>query len=136
MKYLTIGQLAQQAGVGVETVRFYERRGLLAEPDRKVSGYRQYQEEVVERLQFIRSAKELGFTLKEIKELLSLRIDPSSSCADVKRRAEAKIADIDSKLRALRKMKQALVKLTQACSGQAPTSECPILESLEGKRTP
>lgn len=135
MKYLTIGQLARQAGVGVETVRFYERQGLLQEPARKGSGYRQYDEEVIERLLFIRAAKELGFTLNEIKELLSLRLDPASSCADVKQRAEAKIADIDNKLRTLRKMKQALIQLTKSCSGEAPTTECPILESLEGKRT-
>ena len=90
MKSLTIGQLARNGGVGVETVRFYERKGLLAEPDRRPSGYRQYDEDVVDRLRFIRRAKELGFTLNEIKELLSLRIDPTTTCADVKSRAEEK----------------------------------------------
>lgn len=131
MKPLTIGQLAGRAGVGVETVRFYEREGLLDEPPRRESGYRQYEEVVVDRLRFILRAKELGFTLKEIKELLSLRLDPSTTCADVKRRAEAKITDIEEKIRTLRRMKRALVKLTRACSGQGPTSECPILESLD-----
>lgn len=134
MKSLTIGQVAREAGVGVETVRFYERQGLIEEPNRRASGYRQFDEEVVERLQFIREAKELGFTLGEVKELLSLKVDPSSSCSDVKNRAEAKIADIEQKIRTLQRMKQALEKLTKACSGDGPTSECPILETLDGRR--
>ncbi len=131
MKSLTIGQLAKRADVGVETVRFYERKGLLEEPDRRPSGYRQYDEGVVRRLEFIRRAKELGFTLKEIKELLSLKIDPSTTCADVKQRAETKIEDIESKIRTLQRMKRALVKVTKSCSGSGPTSECPILETIE-----
>lgn len=131
MEILTIGQLAAQARVGVETVRFYERKGLLEEPNRKPSGYRQYKQETVARLRFIRRAKELGFTLKEIKELLSLRVDPSTSCADVRAQAVTKVDDIESKIRTLQRMKQALVKLTKACSGIGTTSECPILESLD-----
>lgn len=134
MKTFTIGQVAREAGVGVETVRFYERQGLIEEPSRRASGYRQFDEGVVDRLRFIREAKELGFTLNEIKELLSLKVDPSSSCADVKGRAEAKIADIEEKIRTLQRMKRALVKLTKACKGDGPTSECPILESLDGKK--
>lgn len=131
MKPLTIGQVARQAGIGVETVRFYEREGLIEEPDRRASGYRQFEEAVVDRLRFIREAKELGFTLKEIKELLSLKLDPRSSCAEVKERAEAKIDDIEEKIRMLQRMKRALGKLTKACSGNGPASECPILESLD-----
>jgi MerR family mercuric resistance operon transcriptional regulator len=135
MQLLTIGQLAKCVDVGVETVRFYERKGLLAEPDRKPSGYRQYDEEVVQRLRFIRRAKELGFTLNEIKELLSLRLDPSTTCVDVKRRAEEKIGDIEPKIRTLQRMKKALVKVTNACKGRGALSECPILESLDnGKK--
>lgn len=130
MKLLTIGQLAGRAGVGVETVRFYEREGLLDEPARRESGYRQYTENVVHRLRFIRRAKELGFTLNEIKELLSLRLDPSTTCADVKSRAEAKIKDVDEKLRTLQRMKRALARLTKSCAGRGPISECPILDSL------
>jgi len=133
MKTLTIGQVAREAGVGVETVRFYEREGLIEEPSRRASGYRQFDEAVVDRLRFIREAKELGFTLNEIKELLSLKLDPASSCADVKGRAEVKIADIEEKIRTLQRMKRALVKLTKACSGDGPTGACPILESLDGK---
>jgi len=131
MKPLTIGQLAKRANVGVETVRFYERQGLLDEPDRRASGYRQYDEGVVLRLQFIRRAKELGFTLKEIKELLSLKLDPSTTCADVKERAEAKIVDIEGKIRTLQRMKRALAKVTKSCSGSGPANECPILETIE-----
>jgi MerR family mercuric resistance operon transcriptional regulator len=131
MKPLTIGQLANRAGVGVETVRFYEREGLLDEPARRGSGYRQYTENVVGRLRFIRRTKELGFTLKEIKELLSLRLDPSTTCADVRTRAQAKIADIEEKIRTLQRMKKALVKVTDSCSGRGPTSECPILEAFD-----
>lgn len=131
MKPLTIGQLAKRADVGVETVRFYEREGLLEEPDRRASGYRQYDEGVVRRLEFIRRAKELGFTLKEIKELLSLKLDPSTTCADVRERAETKIEDIESKIRTLQRMKRALVKVTKSCIGSGPTSECPILEAIE-----
>jgi MerR family copper efflux transcriptional regulator len=135
MKPLTIGQVASRAGIGVETVRFYERQGLLEEPARKDSGYRQYPKEAVARLRFIGKAKELGFTLKEIKELLSLRLDPTTSCADVKRRAEEKIADIEAKIATLQRMRRALVKLTKECSGRGPISECPILDALEPEET-
>ncbi len=130
MKSATIGQVARQAEVGVETVRFYEREGLLEVPPRRPSGYREYGEEAVARLRFIKRAKQLGFTLKEIKELLALRRDPSTSGADVKRRAEAKIADIEMKIRALQKIKKALSKLTTACSGHGTSAECPLLASL------
>ena len=131
MKPLTIGQVARQAGIGVETVRFYEREGLLQEPSRRASGYRQYPEDVVARLRFIRRAKELGFSLKEIKELLALRVDPTTTCWEVKEQAEAKITDIDGKIASLLRMKRALVKLTATCRGQGPTSECPILDALD-----
>lgn len=130
-KPLTIGLVARRAGVGVETVRFYERQGLIEEPPRRLSGYREYDDEVVARLGFIRRAKELGFTLKEIKELLSLRRDPSTPAGDVKRRAEAKIADIETKMRTLQKMKKALGKLTSACCGSTTTAECPLLHALD-----
>ena len=131
MKPLTIGQVARSAGVGIETVRFYERQGLLEEPARKESGYRQYPEDVVARLRFIKRAKELGFSLKEIKELLVLRVDPDTTCAEVKSRAEAKIADVEEKIQALQRIKKALVQLTTVCRGRGPTSECPILDALD-----
>lgn len=131
MKLLTIGQLARRAGIGVETIRFYERQGLLAAAARQASGYRQYGDDTVVRLRFIRRAKELGFSLKEIKELLGLRLDPSTTCAEVRGRAQAKLDDIEAKIEALLRMKKALTKLTRACSGRGPTSACPILEALE-----
>ena len=130
-KPLTIGLVARRAGVGVETVRFYERQGLIEEPPRRLSGYREYGDDVVSRLGFIRRAKDLGFTLKEIKELLSLRRDPATPAADVKRRAEAKIADIETKIHTLQKMKKALVKLTSACCAHETTAECPLLHALD-----
>jgi MerR family transcriptional regulator, copper efflux regulator len=132
MKPLTIGQLARRAGVGVETVRFYERQGLLDEPARRESGYRQYPEEAVRRLRFIKRAKGLGFTLKEIAELLALRHDPDGDTADVKRRAETKIADIDARIHDLQRTRAALLKLVHACPGEGPLGDCPILEALEG----
>jgi Cu(I)-responsive transcriptional regulator len=132
MKTLTIGQVARQAGVGVETVRFYEREGLLEQPARRESGYRQYEDGVVARLRFIRRAKELGFTLKEIRELLALRDDPDASRADVRQRAEDKVADIEARVRDLLRMRDALLRLTAACHGQGPADGCPILDALSG----
>lgn len=131
MKPFSIGEVARRAGIGVETVRFYERQGLITDPARSPAGYRQYDEETVARLLFIRQAKELGFTLNEIKELLSLRLDPTSSCADVKGRAEAKIADVEEKIRTLQRIKKALMRLTEACSGDGPIDKCPILAAIE-----
>ncbi len=130
MASLTIGQLAQRAGVGVETVRFYEREGLIPEPPRRPSGYRDYSPETVARIVFIRRAKDLGFTLKEINELLELRVRPRRNCAQVKQSAETKIAGIDGKITALRRMRRALKGLTRACEERTPTTECPILSSL------
>jgi MerR family transcriptional regulator, copper efflux regulator len=134
---LRIGRVAREAGVGVETVRFYERQGLLEEPPRRKSGYREYGEDAVSRLRFIRRAKELGFTLKEIKELISLRLEPSTPAAEVKSRAEAKIADIDARITALQEMKDALAKLVSACSGHGTASRCLLLHALteEGLHT-
>ena len=133
MKLLTRGRIAQFAGVSVETVRFYEQEGLLAKPARTPSGYRQYGEDVVARLQFIQRAKEIGFTLNEIKELLSLRVDPDTNCEDVRARAEGKIADIEDKIRTLQRMKKALIRLTQECCEKGGGSECPILDALDGR---
>ncbi len=131
MTCLTIGKVAQRAGVGIETVRFYEREGLIDKPPRGPSGYRNFPESVVSRLLFIKRAKELGFTLNEIKELLSLRLAPETTCAEVKQRANRKIADIKDKVRSLRRMEEALVKLTESCSGRGPADDCPILAALD-----
>lgn len=131
MQTMLIGQVAREAGVGVETVRFYEREGLLDEPDRRDSGYRLYGADAVARLRLIKRAKQLGFTLKEIKALLALRRDPDATPADVRARALAKIADIDARVRDLQRMRAALVPLTEVCDGHGPLDDCPILRALE-----
>lgn len=131
MKSLTIGNVARQSGVGVETVRFYEREGLLEQPARKQSGYRQYDPEAIARLRFIKQAKRLGFTLREIKELLALRLDPGAARAQVRQQAVAKIADIDQRIDELKRMKQALAPLIRACDGKGSVAGCPILEGIE-----
>ena len=131
MQGLTIGRLAKQAGVGVETIRFYESAGLIARPDRRPSGYRQYSHDVVRRVRFIRHAKDLGFTLKEIQQLLELRVDPKSTCEDVRRRARDKLTKIEERIASLGRMKAALVRLERKCRGKGPTSDCPILEELD-----
>ena len=133
MSGMTIGQVARAAEVGVETVRFYERQGLLAEPPRRASGYRMFPPEAVRRLRFIRRAKSLGFSLKDIKGLMDLRLDPEATCADIKRRASEKIAEMEQKITSLEKMKQALGCLVSDCDskGKRRTEECPILNSLD-----
>jgi Hg(II)-responsive transcriptional regulator len=129
---LTTGALAKAAGVNVETLRFYERKGLLRKPPRKASGYREYPSGDVRHIRFIKRAQELGFSLVEIKELLALRVRPGTTPAEVKAHAEEKLADIRRRIASLRAMEEALKKLTDACSGQGPMSECPILHHLEG----
>jgi MerR family transcriptional regulator, copper efflux regulator len=134
MKYMTIGKLAKAAGIGIETIRFYEREGLIEQPDRVVgSGYRQYPPDVVQRITFIKRAKELGFSLREIKEFLFLRARTKSKCASVRKKAEQKIADVDEKIADLTEIKRALEQLISTCHAEAPTSECPILEAFEDK---
>ena len=130
MRMLTIGQVAKRAGVGVETIRYYEREGLLDKPARKHSNYRQYTEEAIRVLRFIQRAKRLGFTLKEIKALLQLRHDPSATRADVKQRGETKIADIQGRIDSLERMKAALGLLVESCDGVGPLPGCPIIEAL------
>ena len=131
MGILSIGQVARRAGVGVETVRFYEREGLLEEPPRRASGYRQYSEQVVTRLHFIKRAQKLGFSLKEITELLSLRVDAQTSCDEVKLRTEAKLAEVERKMVELQRMRQALLQVASLCTEQGPTGRCPMLEALD-----
>ena len=131
MEMLTIGKLAKKVNVNIETIRYYERRGLIPKPRRRESGYREYSDETTKRILFIKRAKDLGFSLNEIDELCSLKIAPGTTCSDVKSKAEEKIADIDDKIKILQCMKKALFKLSKACSGTGPVSECPILEALE-----
>ena len=131
-KPLTIGRLAQEAGINLETVRYYERRGLLPKPPRTASGYRMFPPEAARRLRFIKRAQDLGFSLKEIRELLALRTSPRTSTQEVRKRAEVKIADIERKIKTLGSMKKTLQTLVQSCPDCVPISECPILESLDG----
>ncbi len=128
---LTISRLARLGGVNLETVRYYEREGLLARPPRTRSGYRIFPNEAARRLRFIKRAQQLGFSLTEIRELLTLRVKPGTKRDQIRARAEAKIADIEQKIKTLTAMKQSLAQLTTQCSGCGPASECPILESLD-----
>ena len=128
--HISTSELAKQGGVNLQTIRYYERTGLLPKPPRSGAGYRQFTPESVPRMRFIKRAQELGFSLKEIKELLALRVSPRSTRTDVRQRAEAKIADIEEKVRHLRAMKKTLVRLSETCCGSGPASDCPILESL------
>lgn len=131
MKSLTRGALAKKSELGIETIRFYEEKGLIPKPSRSPSGYRQYPDSTVHRLRFIRHAKELGFSLKEIEGLLDLKVDPKRSCRDVKAVAEGKIQDIEKKISNLRSIRKALTRVASACRGRGPTSECPILDYLD-----
>jgi MerR family transcriptional regulator, copper efflux regulator len=128
---LTIGKLAQRGGVNIQTIRYYERRGLIPKPDRSSSGYRLYDVEAVRRLGFVRKAQSLGFSLQEIGELLSLRMRPDTTCKDIRERARQKIARVDEKISELARIRSALGKLAMVCRGKGPTSACPILEALD-----
>lgn len=127
---LSIGEVAGEAGVNVQTLRFYERRGLLAEPPRRASGYRDYPPDSVSRVRFIKRAQELGFSLAEVEDLLRLRDDPAIPCRRVRSTAEAKMTEIDAKLRHLRAMRSALAALVKSCA-ENRKHHCPLLEALE-----
>ena len=128
---MRIGELAKQADVNVQTVRYYERRGLLRPRQRLESGYREYGTPELERLLFIRRAQELGFTLNEIDELLTLRQDENTSAGTVKARAMARLSTIDAKITDLQRIRHALLHLSEQCRGGAgPMGECPLLEAL------
>jgi Hg(II)-responsive transcriptional regulator len=131
---LRTGEVAAKAGVNVQTLRYYERRGLLEEPERRASGYREYSPDAVQLIRFIKRAQELGFTLNEIEELLQLRSDQDSHCSEVREAAEAKIEDIEQKIRHLRAMKRALAELVSCCATEGSPRHCPILEALDDGR--
>lgn len=128
---LRIGEVARRANVNLQTIHYYERTGLMPKAPRTASNYRVYSGEAVRRVRFIKRAQDLGFTLKEIKELLSLRARPAAKCADVLARAEAKTRNIDEKIRTLKAMRRALSRLMSECKGRGAISECPILDALE-----
>ena len=130
---LKIGDVAERGGVNLQTIRYYEREGLLPEPPRLASGYRLFPEAAVRRVRFIKRAQELGFSLAETRELLSLRENADAGAQDMRERARAKVADIEEKIRTLRAMKKALNALAESCPGCGPLSECPILDALDAK---
>lgn len=127
---MTRSEVADEAGINPETLRYYERKGIIPNPPRSAAGYRQYDASYVQRLRFIQRAQELGFTLAEIKDLLALRIDEDRSCEDVRRHAAKKKADVEEKLRDLRRIRDALDTLITTCREEEPTGECPILKAL------
>lgn len=127
-----VGQLAEEVGINTETVRYYEKLKLLPKPKRKESRYRVYDEIDLKRLLFIKRAKELGFTLKEIKELFGLRIDSEAKCGDVKHLTKHKLEDVDNRISDLKKIRNILIKLIDQCVNEEISSdECPILESIQ-----
>jgi MerR family copper efflux transcriptional regulator len=132
-RHITIGAVARQAGVGIDTIRYYEREGLLPEPRRRASGYRDYGPGVVERLRFIRRAKDLGFTLDEIRELLALSTDRERGVKSVKQRAEARLGEVERRIRELQRVKRGLRQLIDACPGHGALEQCPILRALGGE---
>lgn len=133
MNLLSIGQVAKQVGMTVEAIRYYEREGLLAAPDRSPTRYRQYTEDAVHRLRFVRRAQRFGFTLREIKGLLALYESLSARRRDVQRIADEKIAAIEAQICELRVTEEGLVKLRALCAGDGPAQECPILTTIAGQ---
>jgi len=128
MDYLTTGRLAKKANVNIETIRFYERKGLIPVPVRNESGYRTYSPETANRVMFIKNAQDLGFTLREINELLELKVSSTKTCTEVRNRTLEKIGQVEEKIRNLAKIKKSLNILAMICLQKEPTSECPILD--------
>lgn len=131
MDALTPTALAEAAGVNQQTIRYYERRGLIPEPPRTEAGYRMFPADTLRRVRFIKQAQALGFTLKEIEALLNLRVRPGVGCADIRQRAREKLEDIGEKIAALERMEAALTTLVNRCRGRGPVEDCPILDALD-----
>ena len=133
---MTRGEVAEKAGVNPETLRYYERKELIPKPPRSDGGIRLYDDSYVDRLRFIDRAKELGFTLSEVKGLLDLRVDEEATCQDVRERVQEKLQDIEAKIRDLCRIRDALSTLIDTCADRkSPTSDCPILDAMENERT-
>jgi MerR family copper efflux transcriptional regulator len=130
MERFTIGEIARQAEVGVDTVRYYERNRLLPEPARRLSGYREYKADDVRRLRFIRRARDLGFSLADIRELLMLSEDRERGVRGLKARAEARLDEVDRRIRELQRVRRGLKRLVDACPGHGALDRCPILAAL------
>jgi Hg(II)-responsive transcriptional regulator len=127
---LSIGEVAEAVGVGVQAIRFYEREGLIGTPARTKAGYRQYDASAIDQLRFIRRAQELGFTLKEIRELIALETVDGADCDEVCGAATAKVDAIQQKIDDLTRMKAELDKLIRSCTGTVPIRQCKIMECL------
>lgn len=127
---MKIGELAHRVGVNIQTVRYYERRGLLPEPERTDSGYREYDGHDIHRMEFILRAKALGFTLTEIRELMDLRVNPTRTAEDVRARALEKIADTEAKIRGLEEMRSGLQRLVSVCEAHGPVEECALMHTI------
>lgn len=132
MRPMKIGEVAKLSGTGIETIRYYERQGLLLEPERRPSGYRQYDKSTVKRLGYIRQAKELGFTLAEIRELLELSF-AHSNCSHIHQRAEGKITEIKHKIRSLQQMQRSLRRIVEQCKAKDLSADCPLVHTNERK---
>lgn len=130
---LSIGQVAKRTGVPVDTIRFYEKEGLLGKPPRTAGGYREFDPETVRALRFIARAKALGFTLREVKQLLRLHRGTRSTRADFRTLAREKLLDIESRIAGLVKMRDALRPLVARCDGEGPLAGCPIVEAITGE---
>lgn len=129
----TIGVLAKQAGVAIDTIRHYEREGLLPSPLRRSSGYRQYDAGAIERLRFIRRARDLGFTLEEVSSLLALSTDREHGVEGVKRRANERLTEINQRIALLIETRDRLTQLVEACPGHGAPECCPILSSIHDR---
>ncbi len=133
MSGLTISRAAKAAGVGVETIRFYERKRLIQQPPKPAGGgFRVYPENTVRRIQFIRAAQSAGFSLREAAELLSLCADSGADCASIRGRAQATLSEVNKRLERLHWIQRSLTNLIAACPGQGPLRECSIIRALEG----
>lgn len=130
---ITIGELARLSGVGVETIRYYERERLLEQPRRPSRGFRRYPQEALQRLLFVRRAKDLGFTLEEIRDLLRLRARRGATCSTVCAKALKKVAEIDERIAELTRLREALVTLADQCTGEVAIEDCSILAAMEPK---
>ena len=130
---MTISRASRAAGVGVETIRFYERKGLIRQPPKPTaSGFRQYPDATIKRIQFIRQARAIGFSLREIAELLELRANPSADAGDIRSRATTKLRNVEEKIKELKRIRDALESLIAACPGRGALETCSIIEILDG----
>src|SRR5271167_1291543 len=120
---MTIGRLASSAGLSIDTLRFYERQGIIAAPRRLTSGYRNYSEDAVDRLRFVKDAKGLGFSLREIRELLSLGVKSTRECGPVTHKAQQKLAEMESEIERLQRLRRTLRKMVKECDGQCLQSQ-------------